>query len=499
MLKKLAGQTAIYGLPSILGRFLNYLLVPLHTGQFVPAEYGVVSDMYAIVAFVAVILTFGLETAYFRYSNLEGYHPQRVLKTALSLVFISAAVFLAVVLLFTDATAVLMKYPEHPEYIFWMGLTLAFDAWSAIPLAYLRRIERPIRFAVVNGIGILTNIGLNVFLIGFCYSWHENGVSNWFMQNVFDPTIGVGYIFIANLIASTLKFILLLPVYGHFSFVIDRTVGKQMLKYAIPLMFAGLAGIVNETLDRRFIRVLLEPELGAERALAQVGIYSACYKLSIVITLFIQAFRYAAEPFFFAKERENNAREVYARVMHYFILVVSFIFLVVLFYLDFFKLFIRTEAYWEGLSIVPILLLANIFLGMYYNFSVWYKLTNMTLYGAYMAGIGAMVTVALNLYLVPRIGYEGAAWATFAAYGSMACLSWRFGQKYYPIPYNMKAIFGYLGLSVILYGISTWFAWDSLGKTVLFNSILLFVFTLVVLRFEGTRIRAMFGKAENDQ
>jgi O-antigen/teichoic acid export membrane protein len=451
--------------------------------------------MYAIVAFVAVVITFGLETAYFRYSNLDSHSPTNVLKTALSLVFISAAVFLTVVLVFTDTAAVVMKYPEHPEYITWMALTLAFDAWSAIPLAYLRRIERPVRFAVVNGSSILVNIGLNVFLVGFCFEWYDNGTSNWFMDNVFDPGIGVGYIFIANMIASATKFVLLLPVYGHLSLLIDRAVSKEMLKYALPLMVAGLAGIINETLDRRLIRVLLEPEMGPTKALAQVGIYSACYKLSIVITLFIQAFRYAAEPFFFAKARDSDSRQVYADVMHYLILVVSFIFLIVLFYLDVFKLFIRTEAYWEGLGIVPILLLANIFLGMYYNFSVWYKMTHMTLYGAYMAGVGAVITIALNWYLVPKIGYEGAAWATIAAYGSMMCLSYRFGQKYFRIPYNMKAIIGYLGLSVILYGISTLFDWDTLGKTVLFNSMLLFAFTLVVLKFEGTRLMRLIKKS----
>lgn len=495
MLKKLAGQTAIYGLPSILGRFLNYLLVPLHTGQFLPAEYGVVSDMYAIVAFVAVLLTFGLETAYFRYSNLESHAPKNVLKTALSLVFISAGVFLTVILVFTDSAAVLMKYPSNPEYIVWMGLTLAFDAWSAIPLAYLRRMEKPIRFALVNGTSISINIALNVFLIGFCFEWHTNGTSNWFMTNAFDPEIGVGYIFIANMFASAVKFLLLLPIYGNLTLKIDQAVSKEMLKYATPLMFAGLAGIINETLDRRLIRVLLEPELGTTKALAQVGIYSACYKLSIIITLFIQAFRYAAEPFFFAKANQSDSRQVYADVMHYFVLVVSFIFLIVLFYLDIFKLFIRTEAYWEGLGIVPILLLANIFLGMYYNFSVWYKMTHKTLYGAYMAGIGAAITIGLNIYLIPKIGYEGAAWATIAAYGTMAVLSWWFGQKHFPIPYNMKAIIGYLGLSVILYGISTWFDWDSLGKTVLFNSMLLFAFTLVVLKFEGTRLMRLIQKS----
>ncbi len=495
MLKKLAGQTAIYGLPSILGRFLNYLLVPIHTGQFLPAEYGVVSDMYAIVAFVAVVLTFGLETAYFRYSNLEGYSSKNVLKTSLSLVFISASIFLAVILLFTDSSAALMRYPDNPEYILWMGLTLAFDAWSAIPMAYLRRMEKPIRFAVINGASIFTNIGLNVFLVSICYQWHENGTSNWFMTHVFNPEIGVGYIFIANMAASAIKLVFLLPTYKNLSLKIDPAVGKEMLKYAWPLMIAGFAGIINETLDRRLIRILLEPSLGETAALAQVGIYSACYKLSIIITLFIQAFRYAAEPFFFAKAKESKSREVYAVVMHYFILVVSFIFLIVLFYLDIFKQFIRTEAYWQGLTVVPILLMANIFLGMYYNFSVWYKMTNKTLFGAYMAGVGAVITIGLNIYLVPKIGYEGSAWATFAAYGVMAVLSWAFGQKYFPIPYKMKSLIGYLGLSVILYGISTLFDWDTLGKTVLFNSILLFLFTLVVVKIEGPRFSQLVRKS----
>ncbi len=484
-IKKLAGQTAIYGLPSILGRFLNYLLVPLHTGQFITSEYGIVSDVYAIVAFVAVMLTWGLETAYFRYANMDTYSPEKVLKTALSMVFFSGAIFLAVTLIFSQETATWLRYPDNPEFIKWMALALVFDAWSAIPMAWLRKTNRPIRFAVVNFASIATNIGLNVFFIGYCYAAFENNSLPSWAHTLFDPERGVEYVFLANAIASAVKFIMLLPTYGHFSITIDKTIARALLKYGSPLMLAGFAGIINETVDRRLIRLLLEADIGTQAALAQVGVYSACYKLSIIITLFIQAFRYAAEPFFFAKATESDGRQVYATVFHYFVIVVSLIFVVVVCYLDLFKRFIRTEAYWEGLHIVPILLLANICLGLYYNFSVWYKMSNKTQFGAYMALIGAAITLGLNVLLIPSLGYTGAAYTTLATYATMAVISYLLGQKHFRIPYRIRPALGYIGLSVILASISRIFEWEETGKSILVNSLLLFVFVVVVWKRES--------------
>ena len=339
-LKKLAGQTAIYGLPSILGRFLNYLLFPLYTAMFVPAEYGVVNDVYALVAFVAVILPWGMETAFFRFSSLSEYHPQKVFQTSLFFVAFSSLLFLLVVLLFTDNLAEGIRYSDHPEYVIWMGITLVFDALSVIPLAQLRKEEKAIRFAAVNFISIFTNIGLNVFFIGYCMAMYTHG-GNWITDTFFSPEIGVGYVFIANMVQALVKFILVSPAYRYFTFSIDKVILKQLVWYASPLVIAGFAGIINETLDRRLIRVLLEPTLGTEGALAQVGIYGAVYKLAILITLFTQAFRYAAEPFFFAQQNSDQPRQVYADVMKWYTIIVSGMFLVVMLYLDIIKQLIR--------------------------------------------------------------------------------------------------------------------------------------------------------------
>ncbi len=483
-LKQLAGQTAIYGLSSILGRFLNYLLVPLYTGQFVPAEYGVINDVYAIVAFIAVILPWGMETAYFRYAHKDGYSPREVLATSLFFVLFSSLLFAVVILTFTDSLAVLLRYPQHPEYVLWMGLALTFDALSAIPFARLRNDNRPAKFASVNITSILINIGLNLFFIGYCMPQYEAGNTGFFIENFYDPTIGVGYVFVSNMVASGVKFVLLSPAYAALRYKVNFSLLGQLLRYATPLVVAGFAGIVNETLDRRLIRILLEGRIGTEAALAQVGIYGAVYKLSIIITLFIQAFRYAAEPFFFARSRDEDSRQVYADVMKWFTVMSAFIFLLVMQYLDVFKYFIRTEAYWTGLYIVPILLLANVFLGWIYNLSVWYKMTHKTIYGALIAVVGAVITIVLNIYLIPRLGYEGAAWTTFTAYGSMAVLSYLLGRKFFPVPYNLKKISGYVLFAVALWYLGGLITPENVWLKYLWKTFIILVFAITVLLLE---------------
>lgn len=486
-LKKLAGQTAIYGLPSILGRFLNYLLFPLYTAVFVPAEYGVVNDIYALVAFVAVILPWGLETAFFRFSNKENYSPDEVFKTSLFFVTLSSVLFLTTIVLFTDQIAAGIRYADHPEYVLWMGFTLGFDALSVIPLAQLRNEGRAVKFAVVNFTSIGINILLNLFFVWYCMTVYQGG-GNAITDFAFDPSIGVGYIFIANMVQAFVKFLLISSMYKRFSFAINGSLLKELIGYSMPLVIAGFAGIINETLDRRLIRVLLEPTLGTQGALAQVGIYGAVYKLAVLITLFTQAFRYAAEPFFFAQDKSGDGKTVYADVMKWYTIVVTSLFLVVMLYLDLFKLLIRSEAYWEGLTIVPILLMANIFLGWIYNFSVWYKLTHKTIYGAILAVLGGVITIALNLYLIPIMGYTGAAWTTFTAYGVMALISYLLGRKFYPIPYSVSRLIGYPLLVTILWWISIQFQWEAEEIKWLFNTSLLIVFGVFVLVIEKDSI-----------
>ncbi len=453
-LKKLAGQTAIYGLPSIVGRLLNYLLVPLHTGVFLPERFGVITEMYAYVAFLVVILTYGMETAYFRFQSKEGANHQRVFSTALVSLILSTCVFWVVTTVFSQNIAEGINYPDNSEFVVWFAFIVGMDAISSIPMARLRVEGKAVRFALINFANILVNIGLNLFWLSYCLPHFEAGNSNWLINMLYTPEIGVGYVFIANLLASGVKFLLLSPVVFKIRFAVDRSLLKEMLIYGSPLLISSIAIIVNESADKILLKWLLLDELGTDAATKEVGIYGACYKLSIIISLFIQAFRYAAEPFFFSQEKEKNSKEVYATIMNYFVLVCATIFLGVMLYLDVLKHFLGNEAYWEGLHIVPILLFANIFLGIFYNLSVWYKLSGKTQYGAIIASLGALITLVLNLILIPQIGYTGSAWATLVCYASMVIISYHLGQKHFPISYSLKKVIGYLSLALIAYSIA---------------------------------------------
>jgi len=477
----------------MLGRLLNYLLVPLHTAAFVPAEYGVVTDIYALVAFAMVLLTFGLETAFFRYTSEKGADVQRILRTSQGFLLYTSATFVAALLLFRGYISDFVGYSDHPEYVIWMGLVLVFDALTAIPMAQLRQQERPIRFASINLAGIGVNIAINLFFIGYCMPLAKSGNANALVEWCYDPSLGVGYVFLANLFASLTKVVLLSPTLRNLSLRPDKAVLRPLLRYSLPLMVAGFAGIINETLDRRLIRVLLEPTLGETAALAQVGIYGACYKLSILVTLFTQAFRYAAEPFFFNKARDMDAKTAYADVMNWFTLAVSVMMTAVLLFLDVFKHFIRNESYWVGLHIVPILMVANLFLGWNYNLSVWYKLTNRTQFGTYIAFIGAVVTIAVNLTLIPLMGYTGAAWATLASYATMFVASWLWGRRYYRVPYDVKRLLGYPAAGLLLFALNQEVSSYISSMSWLFSSLLFALFLTLIWFVERQRIKRLLA------
>tara|TARA_B100000674_G_scaffold424348_1_gene377444 strand:+ start:13494 stop:14996 length:1503 start_codon:yes stop_codon:yes gene_type:complete len=489
-IKKLAGQTAIYGSSSILGRFLNYLLTPYWIneggGGFSTDQFGVITEMYAYVAFLVVFLTYGMETTYFRYASKDEYESKNVYSTILPTVIFSSVGFIIISLLFSQGIANWLLYPDHSEYVVWFAIIVGFDAVSSIPLAYLRKENRAKKFAVVNLGNVVVNIGLNLFFIGYCKTNFEAGNSNWLIDLVYNPEIGVGYVFIANLIASVFKLIVVLPeVYLVRSGAFVKSYLKPFFKYAIPLLFVGLAGIVNETLDRVLLKRILVNDVGLDEAMSQLGIYGANYKLSIVITLFIQAYRYAAEPFFFAKEKEKNSKEMYSKIMNYFVVVVSFLFLLVTGYIDLFKYFIPNDDFWAGLKVVPILLLANVLLGVYYNLSIWYKLSHKTGYGALVSIMGAIVTIGLNLALIPSMGYYGAAWATFFCYLFMVVVSYVLGQKYYPIPYNLKRILSYALLAVMFFLISEFFLIHmSFSIKLMLNTVILLVYIGIAYIFE---------------
>lgn len=442
-LRKLASQTAVYGLSTILGRFFNYLLVPLHTRVFGTAEYGVVSELYAYVSFFLVMLTYGMETAFFRFSQDEE-KKDRVFPTAFVSVGISSVVFMLCMGAFSQPIASAIRYPNHPEYIIIFSLILGFDAMSSIPFALLRQQGRPAKFAIVKNITILSNILLNLYFLMLCpYMQHTSNISLPF----YDATIGVGYVFISNLVASIITLPLLFKEILWIRKGFDAALWWKMIAYGLPLLVVGLGGMVNEALDRAIMKYLLPSDKGT---LSQVGIYGANYKLSILMSLFIQSFRFAAEPFFFSHAKTSDKKVIYAQVMDYFVIVCLGIFLLVTLYIDLFKYFIG-EQFYEGLKVVPILLLANLCLGVYYNLSIWYKLSDQTRKGAMISLIGAGITIGLNIWWIPVFGYTGSAWATFLCYFSMMLICYVLGLKYYPIPYHIRRVLTFAGIALVLF------------------------------------------------
>jgi len=480
-LKKLAGQTAIYGLSSIVGRLLNYLLVPLYTRYFSTAEYGEVTTLYAYVAFLVVILTYGMETAFFRFSQNE-QDKKSVYSTSLISLLISSAIFIILMFMNADSIANALNFDGHPEYIQWFALIVGLDAVSSISFAKLREQNKAARFALIRLLNIFINIGLNLFFIIYCpYAIKNNLPSADFVQSIYSQSIGIGYIFIANLVASIVTIVLLFPEMIAARWRFQLQLWKKMILFALPLMIAGLAGITNETIDRILLAHLLPEEIAA----SEVGIYGAYYKLSIIMTLFIQTFRFAAEPFFFAQEKEQNAKNVYADVMKYFTIISATIFLLVMIYFDLVQQFIGASFHDpRGQIIVPVLLFANLFLGIYYNLAIWFKLTGKTRYGAYLSLFGAIVTLGVNFALIPVLGFEGSAWATLLCYFLMTLLSYYLGRKHYPIPYDLKRIGIYLSLTILLFISSLYL---DLGMYV--NTLYLVAFIVFVIALERPKKR----------
>lgn len=446
-LRKLASQTAVYGLSSIVGRFLNYLLVPLYTYTFPADAYGVVSEFYAYAGFFAVLLVLGLETGYFRFRKKEGVPAGAAYPAALMVVSLANLLFIGLIVTYRQPLADLLRYPDHAEYLVWFGLILALDAISALPFARLRAEDRAWRFAGIKVGEIMVAIGLNLlFLLGLpeiAALWPESELAR-----LYDPAIGVGYIFLANLIASGFKMLLLIPQFRGFRLRDGFPVLRPMLAYSLPMVIIGFAGVINEMLDRAILKFLLPYDL--KENLRILGVYGACYKLSILMTLFVQAFRYAGEPFFFAYAGRADARKAYAMVLRFFVIFCVFIFLLVTLFLDVFQYFVGAD-YREGLDVVPILLMANLFLGIYVNLSIWYKLTDRTGMGAWVSMMAALITIGLNFWWIPLIGYRGAAWAHLACYGGMAMASWLLGRHYYPVPYPVWRVLFYMVFGVGLY------------------------------------------------
>lgn len=486
-LKKLASQTAIYGLPTIVGRLLNYFLTPLYTYMYTTSEFGDVTSAYAYVSFLLVFLTYGMETSLFRFSQTE-IEKEKVYASALISLLVSSVSFVLIAGLFAIPISETLKFSGHPEYIIWFAIILGCDAFSAIPFARLREQGKAKRFAIIRSLNILINIGLNLFFIWFCKGVHESSDSSFkaFVDCIYNPEIGIGYIFISNLWASVITLLLLTPEIISVKWKMDIDIWKRMMKYGIPLLIAGLAGMTNETLDRTLIPYLLPEEIGK----SQNGIYGACYKVAILMTIFIQAFRFAAEPFFFSQSKEKDSKETNAVIMKYFVIICSTIFLGTTMNLDWIQYFVGAD-FRKGMDVVPILLLANLFLGIFINQSIWYKLTEQTGYGAILTIFGAIITISLNLYWIPRIGYMGSAWATLICYGSMMIVSYFLGNKHYPVNYDLKRILGYLGLSLTLYFISLLIKTETVTINLLLNNLLLVAFVGFVWKMEKNNFKKL--------
>jgi O-antigen/teichoic acid export membrane protein len=486
-----------YGLSSIAARFINYLLTPYLTFKFSSSQYGEMSVVYAFIPFMNVIFTYGLETGYFRFSTKE--NKQSVFNTT-SISIIVSTVFLSVVVMaMQHPLAALLQITEHPEYLSLSAAIIALDAISTIPFAKLRQDGRPKKFAFIKVGGIIANIISIYFFLSVCPSWLQQNPNHW-CSSFFRTDWAVGYVLLANVIQSVFTLLFLSKEFLNIKFKFDVKLWKEILLYSLPLIIAGFAGMINETFDRIMLG-WWAPAASVDDAKAQVGIYSACYKLSILITLAVQAFRMGAEPFFFKQSTEKDAPKLYAKVMKYFIITLCFMFLMVVLYLDIWKQFIRNPEMWIGLKVVPILLLANMFLGIYYNLSVWYKLANKTMAGAWITVIGAAITLLINYIFIPRFSYMACAWATFFCYGSMMVMSFVWGQKHYPIPYVWKKLVAYIVIVVLLFFIqkalllitqNIWF--EITTGTIIISLFLWFLFQIEKRDAAFVQLKAMVTK-----
>lgn len=477
-LKSLAKDTAIYGLSSIVGRFLNYLLVPLYTTVLPAASggYGVVSNVYAYTALILVLLTFGMETGFFRFANKQDEQPEKVYANSLLFVGGLSLCFVTLCMLFLHLISSFLEYPDHPDYVGMMIVVVALDSFQCIPFAYLRYKKRPIKFAAIKLFNIIGNIGLNLFFLLLCpyLAQHAPSTVSWF----YNPDYLVGYIFVSNLIMSAVQMFFFIPELRGFSYRMDRVLMKRMISYSFPILIFGVVGILNQTIDKMIYPFLFDDR---QEGLVQLGIYSATSKVAMVMAMFTQAFRYAYEPFVFGKNKDADNRKVYASAMKYFFIFSLLAFLAVMCYMDVLKYMVARD-YWEGLSVVAIVMLAEILKGIYFNLSFWYKLTDETRWGAYFSLIGCAILLLMNIWLVPLYGYVASAWASVAGYGVITLLSYVIGQKKYPVHYPLHSMFLYLLLAGVLFFLSQYVIIENLFFRLAFRTALLIVFVGYVLK-----------------
>ena len=445
-LKSLAKDTAIYGMSSILGRFLNYLLVPLYTSNISAASggYGIITNLYAYTALLLVILTYGMETTFFRYANKTNEDPQKVYSSTLIMVGFTSLLFIVLVSIFLQPLSRVMGYSDHSSYVWVMAATVSIDAFQCIPFAYLRYKKRPIKFAALKLLFIALNIALNLLYFVVLPDLYKSYPD--IIQHIYNPETGVGYAFYINLVCTaSITFFFYKELTG-FKYTFDKELAKRMLSYSWPILILGIAGILNQTAD-----FILFPYLyKGSQAHQQLGIYGAASKIAMIMAMITQAFRYAYEPFVFGKGNDKDNRETYAVAMKYFIIFTLLAFLVVMGYINILRHIIGRD-YWEGLKVVPIVMAGTIMMGVYFNLSFWYKLIDKTIWGAYFSGIGCFVLILINVIFVPQYGYMACAWAGLIGYATAMTLSYFVGQKKYPINYPLKSIGIYVLMTVIFF------------------------------------------------
>ncbi len=477
-LKSLAKDTAIYGLSSIVARFVNYLLVPIQTAKFNAegGQYGVITNVYAYTALLIIILTYGMETTFFRFMNKEGEAPEKVYSTTLRMVGATSLVFCAVVIAFRQQIAALMGYGDHPEYVWVLFVTVAIDAFSAILFAYLRCMHKPVKFATLKIVNILLNVTLNILYLIILPALHVNPFG------IYDEQLrpDVAWIFYINLFCTVATLLMLHKELRGIGKGFDSGICRRMLSYAWPILVMGLAGQLNQCASQIIFPYLYNGT--PQEAGVQLGIYGACIKIAMIMVMITQAFRFAYEPFVFGKSKDSDNRSTYAIAMKYYVIFTLLAFLVVMGYIDALR-YIIGRSYWEGLKVVPIVMAAEIMFGVFFNLSFWYKLTDRTIWGAWFSGIGCVTLITIDVLLIPHFGYMACAWAGFAAYGISMLVSYFVGQRYYPISYPIASIMSYVALAVVLFAAISWSnAKLPMPATLALNTLFIIVFAAVIVR-----------------
>jgi len=469
--KKLAGQTLIYGLGTIIPRFMHYaVMTPFYTRIFYNelGQYGVITELYAWMAILLVLLTYGMETGFFRFAQKsEDY--EKVYSTAIISLFLTSVFFIIMMNIFIGPVSSVMNYKNNHDYIRMFSIIVAIDAFTAIPFAKLRKENRPGIFSAIKIANVLITISLVVFLLKLAPGIWEKS-HGWF-RNVYNPDYKVGYVFVANLISSVCTLIILLPFIFRIRLKFDSGLWYRMITYSFPLLLAGLSGTINDALDK----VILRRMIGDADGLATVGKYGAGYKIGVLMALFIQMFRFAAEPFFFERAKHSDAKKTYGEIMKYFIIIMLIVFLFINLYISGFK-YIIAYSYREAIIVVPIISMGYLLYGIYINHSIWYKLNDMTIYAVYISLIGALTTVLINVIFIPGYGYLASAWAHIASYGSMIVLSFVFAEKRYKVSYNMKQYIPYFVIAVAMVAFSKYFKYSGIGAELFINSVFMLFF-----------------------